>query len=180
MSSEVNKALETVLRQHETTLNKASLAEWLGGDSIELLVYETKIGKTRVIGVVHDQLLQLSRQTVKGGWRALVGVDAISTGDAGVHVVVCQDGCILDVLVLDVLVLDVLVPDVLVLDVLVLDVLVLDVLARRHHLEVCGCRKLGQTHVCKFVRGRCAYNDCARLQLVMDCGIRWFSFEMRC
>jgi len=167
MSSEVDKTLETVLRQHETTLNKTSFAEWLGGDNIELLVRETKIGKAGVLGVVHDQLLQLSGQTVKSGWRTLVGVDAFSTGAARIHVVVCQDGCILDVLVLDVLVLD-----VLVLDVLVLDVLVLDVLARRHHLEVFGRGKLGQTHICEFVRGRCAYNDGARLLSVMDCGTR--------
>jgi len=94
--------------------------------------------------------------------------------------VLVSDVLVSDVLVSDVLVSDVLVSDVLVSDVLVSDVLVLDVLARRHHPEVFGRGKLRQTHVCEFVRGRCADNDGAHLLLVMDCGIRWFSFEMWC
>jgi hypothetical protein len=67
MSSKVNKTLETVHGQYEATLSKESLAKWFDGDGIELLAGEAKVGKGRVISVVHDQLLQLGRQTIEGG-----------------------------------------------------------------------------------------------------------------
>ena len=84
--------------------------------------------------MMHDQLLQLSRQTAEGGWRALVRVGIVGAGGARDHVVICKGRC------------------------------GVGVLARRHHLEVCGCGKLGQIHVGKLVRRRCADDGKVRLQ----------------
>jgi hypothetical protein len=117
MSSKVNKTLKTVLRQDETTLNEKSLAKRLDGDGIELLVDETKVGKARVVSMVDDQLLQLSRETVEGGWRTLTGVRVVTTGSVRDHAVVSHGGC------------------------------VLDVFTRRNHLEVRSHGKRRQTHV---------------------------------
>jgi hypothetical protein len=117
MSSKVNKTLETMHGQYEATLSKESLAEWLDGDSIELLTGEAKIGKGRVISMVHNQLLQLSRQTVEGGCRTLTSVRVVTTGTRRDHVVDGQGRC------------------------------VLVVFTRSHHLVMGGQGKLGQTHV---------------------------------
>ena len=106
-----------MLRQHEATLNQEFLAEWFGSDGVELLVREAKVGKARVVGMVHDQLLQLSGHADEGGWRTLTGVGVVR-GVRGVrgHVVLSQGGC------------------------------VLGVFAGSCHLEVGGRGKLGQTH----------------------------------
>jgi hypothetical protein len=117
MSSKVNKTLKTVHGQYEATLSKESLTEWLGGDSIKLLAGEAKFGKGRVISMVHDQLLQLSGQTVEGGWRTLTSDRVVTTGTGRGHVVVGQGVC------------------------------VLVVFTRSHHLVMGGQGKLGQTHV---------------------------------